>query len=78
LIEAQSPVLLELPHPKTIANHVGRINDELYQIVTDEHASMAPMTFDFLSLVTGSAKIIDDLQNCFYKQFRRHVASVIE
>ncbi len=49
-------MLLVLPHPKTIANHVGRVNDEPYQIVTDEHPSMTPMPFDFLRLVTGGTK----------------------
>jgi len=78
LIEAQSPVLLVLLHPAAIANQVRRVNDKLYQIVTDENASMTPMTFDFLSLVTGGTEVIDDLQDCLYKQFRRHVASVIE
>ena len=63
---------------EAIANQVGRVNDELYQIVTDEHASMAPMTFDLLSLVTGSTKIVDDLQDCLNQQFRRQVAAVIE
>jgi len=58
LIEAQSPVLLVLPHPAAIANQVGRVNDKLYQIVTDENASMTPVAFDFLRLVAGGAKVI--------------------
>ena len=71
-------MLLVLLHPAAIANQVRRVNDKLYQIVTDENASMTPMTFDFLGLVAGSTKIFDDLQNCLCKQFCRHVASVIE
>jgi hypothetical protein len=54
-------------HPATITQRVGRVHNSLYEIVADDYASVTPVTFDLLRLVTG-AKVIYDFQACVGKQ----------
>ena len=61
-----------------ILSRVGHINDDPHNIVPIKKAAVAPVTLDFLGLVTGRTKTVYNLQHRLSEPIRRHVPAVIE
>jgi len=78
LFQASFPAFFEPFHPLTIFGRVRHVNDDSHEIVSVEDATMTPVAFDFLCLVTGRAEVVHDLQNGFGEPFRGHIPSIIE
>jgi len=60
LFETRFPTLLELFHPLSILGSIRHINNDSHQIISIEHSTVSPVSFNFLRFVTGSPEVIHD------------------
>src|SRR5215470_16404334 len=78
LLQTHFPALFELSHPLAIPGAVGDIHDNPHQVVPVENATVTPVPFHSLGLITGRAEVIDDFEDCLSHPFAWDVSSIIE
>ena len=78
LFEAGFPAALEILHPLAALRRIGHVHYQPHEIVPVDHTAVAPVALQLLSLVTGSAEVVDDFQDGFCQPLGRDIPTIIE